>query len=59
MMIDNDVFYLRPLLQVPSDPLEPWFIDTPVGKYTCSGDASENNPSLPTEKKTPATSNCL
>ena len=32
--IQNDVFYLQPLGQVPSNPSEVWFKMTPVGKNT-------------------------
>ena len=32
--IQNDVFYLQPLGQVPSNPSEAWFKMTPVGKNT-------------------------
>ena len=31
---EKDVFYLRPLPTVPSDPSQPWFTSTPVGKNT-------------------------
>ena len=32
--IKNDIFYLQPLAQVPSNPSAPWFKTTPVGKNT-------------------------
>jgi len=30
----NDVFYLKPLADIPSDPSKPWFTDVPIGKNT-------------------------
>jgi len=32
--VQKNIFYLRPLQKVPSDPLQPWFTDTPMGKNT-------------------------
>ena len=32
--IENDVFYLQPLAEIPSDVLAPWFKTTPVGRNT-------------------------
>ena len=29
---NNDVFYLKPLASVPSNPDAPWFSNTPIGK---------------------------
>ena len=49
--IEKDVFYLRPLPEPPSNPLQPWFTATHVGKNTLGdmmkqmclkGDVSEN-----------------
>ena len=34
--IQDDIFYLRPLAKVPSDPSAPWFMCTAVGKNTLS-----------------------
>ena len=31
---DSDVFYLKPLAEVPPDPSMPWYTNVPVGKNT-------------------------
>ena len=32
--VENDIFYVRPLDEVPEDPSAPWCSVTPVGKLT-------------------------
>ena len=34
---DDDVFYLKPLKDVPSVPDEPWFVNVPIGKNKLNG----------------------